>query len=126
MSPKPPASASPQNGTATREDRRQPWEIRPDFRPRNYWGTIPKGLTAEALGACLGHGRGDSKGQQRYRAVSHDLASTSANAQEQQHPPGRAVYGMQGVRGSNPLSSTLHQRKSARAVPTYQGSGVLS
>jgi alanine dehydrogenase len=36
-------------------------------------------------GACLGHGLGDSKGQQRVQADSRDLASTSANAQEQQY-----------------------------------------
>jgi hypothetical protein len=62
--------------------------------------------SAEAPGACLGHEPGDTKGQQRSQAVSRDLAMTSANALEQQRSRRHAVYGMQGVRGSNPLSST--------------------
>jgi hypothetical protein len=73
----------------------------------------------EAPGAYLGHGPGDSKGQQRYRAVTRDLALTSANAREQQRPWAHAVYGMQGVRGSNPLSSTRHN-----ASPTFALSAV--
>jgi hypothetical protein len=43
----------------------------------------------------LGHGLGDSKGQQRLQADSRDLALTSANAQDQTHWLGHA---MQGVR----------------------------
>ena len=65
-------------------------------------------VTQRAPGACLGHEPGDNKGQQRYRASSSDLTLTSGNAQEQQRLWGHAVYGMQGVRGSNPLSSTRH------------------
>ena len=62
--------------------------------------------SAKAPGACLGHEPGDTKGQQRSQADSRNLAMTSANALEQQRSRRHAVYGMQGVRGSNPLSST--------------------
>ena len=48
-------------------------------------------------GAYLGHGAGDSKGQQGSLAATRDLALTSANAQEQQLLFGHALYGMQGV-----------------------------
>jgi hypothetical protein len=58
--------------------------------------------SAKAPGACLGHEPGDTKGQQRYRAVGRDLAMTSANALEQQRSRRHAVYGMQGVRVQNP------------------------
>ena len=61
-----------------------------------------------APGAWLGHEPGDTKGQQRSQADSRDLAMTSANALEQQRSRRHAVYGMQGVRGSSPLSSTRH------------------
>ena len=39
--------------------------------------------SAKAPGACLGHEPGDTGGQQRYRAVSHDLRLIRAKAQEQ-------------------------------------------
>jgi hypothetical protein len=51
-----------------------------------------------APGAYLGHGRGDSKGQQRLQTDSCDSPLTSGESSEQQHPRGHAVYGMQGVR----------------------------
>jgi hypothetical protein len=54
--------------------------------------------SAKAPGACLGHEPGDTKGQQRYRAVSRDLAMTSANALEQQRSRRHAVYGIEEVR----------------------------
>jgi hypothetical protein len=73
-----------------------------------------RGLSA--LGACSGHEAGDSKGQQWCPADNCALALTSANAQEQQRPRGHAVYGMQGVRGSNPLSSTRHNATSTPAL----------
>jgi hypothetical protein len=71
----------------------------------------------EGPGAYLGHEAGDSEGQQRYRAVSRDLTMTSANAREQQRPCLHAVYGMQEVRGSNPLSSTPAQRPCPAPIP---------
>jgi hypothetical protein len=46
--------------------------------------------------------QGDTKGQPRSQAVSRDPAMTSANALEQQRSRRHAVYGIQGVRGSNP------------------------
>jgi hypothetical protein len=55
--------------------------------------------------ACLGHESGDTRGQQRYRAVSRDLRLISAKAQKQPCSSGRAVYGMQEVRGSRPSAS---------------------
>jgi hypothetical protein len=55
-------------------------------------------------GAWLGHEPGDSRGQQRHRAGSPDLALTSGEGSEQRRPRGRAVYGMQEVRT---LSSAL-------------------
>jgi hypothetical protein len=45
----------------------------------------------EGRGAYLGQEVGDSEGQQWYRAVSRDLAMTSANAREQQRPCSHAV-----------------------------------
>ena len=60
------------------------------------------------VGACLGLEVGDSKGQRRFQAGSRGLALSSANALEQRRPWRQAVYGMQGVRGFNPLSSTRH------------------
>jgi hypothetical protein len=78
------------------------------------WATaVPGGRGHPArVGACLGHGVGGSKGQRRFQAGSRDLALSSANALEQRRPWRHAVYGMQGVRGSNPLSSTPGQRPS--------------
>jgi hypothetical protein len=64
---------------------------------------------SDGPGACLGYGAGDNTRQLRYRAGSRDLTLTSGNAQEQQRSWGHAVYGMQGVRGSSPLSSTRDQ-----------------
>jgi hypothetical protein len=83
------------------------------------------------VGACLGHEVGDSKGQRRFQAGSRALALSSANALEQRRPWRHAVYGMQGVRvrGSNPLSSTLHQRRSAaypRALIRWEPPVTLS
>jgi hypothetical protein len=66
---------------------------------------VPEG-TRRTLRCCsdaLGHEAGDTKGQQRFQAARRDLASTSANGQEQQLLFGHAVYGMQGVRGSKDL-----------------------
>jgi hypothetical protein len=80
--------------------------------------------SAKGPGAWLGHEPGDTKGQQRSQADSCDLAMTSANALEQQRSRRHAVYGMQGVRGSNPLSSTPGQRpSSASTVPESPASG---
>ena len=66
--------------------------------------------------ACLGHESGDTRGQQRYRAVSRDLRLISAKAQMQPCSSGRAVYGMQAVRGSKSLSFPPQHRR-ARTVP---------
>ena len=63
--------------------------------------------SAKALGACLGHEPGDTKGQQRSQADSRDLAMTSANALEQQRSRRHAVYGMQGVSESGFGGSTI-------------------
>ena len=86
--------------------------------PAAITGPTQQGLTdiaasqPRAPGAYLGHGPGDSKGQQRYRAVSRDPALSSGEGSEQPCSWRHAVYGMQGVRGSNPLSSTPGQRPS--------------
>src|SRR5215217_4212977 len=53
--------------------------------------------SSTAPGAWLGHEPGDTKGQQRSRADSRDLAMTSANDLEQQRSRRHAVYGRQGV-----------------------------
>jgi hypothetical protein len=74
--------------------------------------------SSTAPGAWLGHEPGDTKGQQRSQADSRDLAITSANDLEQQRSRRHAVYGMQGVRGSNPLSSTRHNASSPSALST--------
>jgi hypothetical protein len=68
----------------------------------------------EAPGAYLGHGVGDPKGQQRYRAGSRDLTMTSANAREQQRPWAHAIYGMQEVR-------TLSTQPSCDLEPAMRG-----
>jgi hypothetical protein len=67
----------------------------------------------QRAGPRLGHAwgmkqgeAGDSKGQQRCPADSCALALTSREGSEQRRSAGHAVHGMQGVRGSNPLSST--------------------
>jgi hypothetical protein len=81
----------------------------------------------EAPGACLGHGPGDIRGQQRCLAGSRDSALTSGECSEQQRSRGHVVYGMQGVRGSNPLSSTPGQRPTpALTVPGSPVSGSRS
>src|SRR5215211_910202 len=72
--------------------------------------------SATAPGAWLGHEPGDTKGQQRSQADSRELAMTGANALEQQRSRRHAVHGMQGVRGSNPLSSTRHNASSTSAL----------
>ena len=54
--------------------------------------------TSGALGACLGHEAGDSKGQQRYAADSCALVLTGGEGSEQRRSPGHAVHGMQEVR----------------------------
>jgi hypothetical protein len=69
-----------------------------------------------ALGAWLGHEAGDSKGQQRYPADSCAPALTSGGSSEQRRSPEHTVHGMQGVRGSNPLSSTRHNASAARPL----------
>jgi hypothetical protein len=68
-----------------------------------------------ALGACLGHEAGDSKGQQRRPADSCALALTSGEGSEQRRSPGHAVYGMQGVRVQIPLAppGTTHRQGSS-------------
>ena len=50
-----------------------------------------------ALGACLGHEAGDSKGQQRCPAGSCALALTSGEGPEQRRSPRHVVHGMQEV-----------------------------
>jgi hypothetical protein len=78
-------------------------------------------------GACSGHELADSRGQQRYRAGSRDSALTSGEGSEQRRARGHAVHGMQGVRGSNPLSSTPGQRPNPDlAVSRSPGSGSRS
>ena len=72
--------------------------------------------SSKAPGAWLGHEPGDTKGQQRSQADSRDLAMTSANALEQQRSRRHAVYGMQGVRSSKPLSFPPQHRR-ARTIP---------
>jgi hypothetical protein len=68
--------------------------------------------SSKAPGAWLGHGPGDTKGQQRSQADSRDLAMTSANALEQQRSRRHAVYGMQGV--SHSVSPSTSVRLLAR------------
>jgi hypothetical protein len=68
----------------------------------------PEAPPRGALGARLGHGAGDSKGQQGCPAGSCALALTSGEGWEQRHSPGHAVYGMQGV-GQGFKSPQLHR-----------------
>jgi hypothetical protein len=101
--------------------------------PAAITGPTQQGLTdiaasqPRAPGAYLGHGPGDSKGQQRYRAVSRDPALSSGEGSEQPCSWRHAVYGMQGVRGSNPLSSTTTSQQvtglpfSSAALPVLVG-----
>jgi hypothetical protein len=72
------------------------------------WATaVPGGGGHPArVGACLGHGVGDSKGQRRFQAGSRDLALSRANALEQRRPWRHAVYGMQAISASAPLESS--------------------
>jgi hypothetical protein len=71
-----------------------------------YRSRSPDTSEPASPGAHLGHGARDSRGQPRFPTDSRESAFTSVNAREQQPLCGHAVYGMQGVRGSNPLSST--------------------
>jgi hypothetical protein len=57
----------------------------------------PEAPLRGALGAYLGHGGGDSKGQQRFPAGSCALALTSGEGWEQRRSPGHTVHGMQEV-----------------------------
>jgi hypothetical protein len=72
----------------------------------------------KALGARMGYGPGDSNGQYRYRAVSRDLAPTSANAQEQQYPRGMPCMACKGAGVQIPqLHSPSAQVKQSSAHP---------
>jgi hypothetical protein len=61
-----------------------------------------------SAGAHLGHAAGDSKGQPRSLMDPSTWQLTCANAFTLDPARHHAVYGMQGVRGSNPLSSPPH------------------
>ena len=65
-------------------------------------------VTTAPAGAHLGHAPGDSNGQSRLSADSSTWRLTCANAVDLHPVRDHTVYGMQGVRGSNPLSSTRH------------------
>jgi hypothetical protein len=58
------------------------------------------------VGAHLGHAPTDSSGQPRSTTDPSACRFTCADAVDQHPARNHTVYGMQGVRGSNPLSST--------------------
>jgi hypothetical protein len=64
------------------------------------------------VGAHLGHAPTDSSGQPRSTTDPSACRFTCADAVDQHPARNHTVYGMQGVRGSNPLSSTPGQRPS--------------
>ena len=65
------------------------------------------------VGAHLGHAPTDSSGQPRSTTDPSACRFTCADAVDQHPARNHTVYGMQGVRGSNPLSSTRHNASTA-------------
>ena len=82
-----------------------PYRVRPR-RPCPSTTGGARAVTSAPSGAHLGHAPGDSNGQSRSPTDNSTWGFTCANAVDLDPVRNRTVHGMQGVRGSNPLSST--------------------
>jgi hypothetical protein len=89
---------------------------RDSHAPTNPPTEVACRLWTRGLGAHLGHALVGSRGQPRSPRDPPTWPLTCVNADDLDSAGRHAVYGMQGVRGSNPLSSTRHNASSISAL----------